>query len=96
MSDSMLYTIGTALNRARENDFVVEVLVEGMWLHGRVVAVDGHGVCLGSDGTRHSVVRVESISAVTVAAEAPEHLALAAGTYDGAHVMPSPRSPFER
>ena len=41
MSDSMLYTIGTALNRARDNGFGVEVLVEGMWLRGRVLAVDG-------------------------------------------------------
>jgi sRNA-binding regulator protein Hfq len=45
-SDSTIYTIGTALNRARDNDIPVRVLVEGEWLSGRVVAVDGFGVVL--------------------------------------------------
>ena len=43
-NDSVLYTIGTALNRAHDNDVVVQVLVEGQWLTGRVQAVDGHGL----------------------------------------------------
>ena len=45
-SDSVLYTIGTALNRAHDNDVPVQILVEGQWLSGRVAAVDGHGVVL--------------------------------------------------
>ena len=57
MSDSTIYTIGTALNRARDNDIPVQVLVEGQWLTGKVVVVDGHGVVLQSDELEHAVVR---------------------------------------
>ena len=32
MSDSVLYTIGTALNRALDSGVAVQVLVEGQWL----------------------------------------------------------------
>jgi hypothetical protein len=49
MSDSTIYTIGTALNRAHDNDVPVQVLVEGEWRTGHVGAVDGHGVVLHSD-----------------------------------------------
>ena len=59
MNSSILYTIGTALSRAQENDVPVQVLVEGEWLSGRVAAVDGHGLVLHSDDLEHSVVRVE-------------------------------------
>lgn len=90
VSDSMLYTIGTALNRARDNGFAVEILVEGMWLRGRVLAVDGFGVCLHDDGDRHSVIRVESISAVTVCAAAPLHVAIPLSGPAGTQV-PGPR-----
>lgn len=90
MSSSMLYTIGTALNRARENDFAVEILVEGTWLSGRILAVDGFGLCLHSDDDVHSVIRVESISAVTVRAAAPRQMSLENGSH-GAHAMPGPR-----
>ena len=68
---SILYTIGTALNRARDNDVPVQVLVEGQWLSGRVAAVDGHGLVLHSDDLEHSVVRIENVSAVRVFSEAP-------------------------
>lgn len=67
-SDSMLYTIGTALSHAQQNSHTVAVLVEGMWLSGSVVAVDGFGVMLHSEDDARSVVRVEKISAVTVSA----------------------------
>lgn len=90
MNSSMLYTIGTALNRARESDFVVEILVEGTWLSGRILAVDGFGVCLQSGDDVHSVIRVESISAVTVRAAAPHQMSLENGTTE-AHAMPGPR-----
>ncbi len=71
MSSSILYTIGTALNRAHENDVAVQVLVEGQWLSGRVAAVDGHGLVLHSDELEHSVVRIENVAAVRIFAEAP-------------------------
>jgi len=86
-SDSMIYTIGTALNRARDNGFGVEVLVEGMWIGGHVIAVDGFGVVLHADDDQHSVVRVESISAVNIRAAAPHRPAI-----DRVHAMPGPRS----
>ena len=69
--DSIVYTIGTALNRAHDNDVQVEVLVEGQWLTGSVVAVDGHGVVLNSDHREHSVVRMDSVSAVRIYTDAP-------------------------
>ena len=47
-SDSMIYTIGTALNRAQDNALGVQILVEGQWLGGQVLAVDGHGVVIHS------------------------------------------------
>ena len=76
---SILYTIGTALNRAHENEASVEVLVEGQWLLGRVAAVDGHGLVLHSEDFEHSVVRIERVSAVRVFAEAPERTSLTRG-----------------
>jgi hypothetical protein len=75
-SDSTIYTIGTALNRARDAGSRVEILVEGMWVGGRVLAVDGFGVVLAADDEAHSVVRVESIAAVTIRAAAPHGTAL--------------------
>jgi hypothetical protein len=96
-SDSVLYTVGTALNRAHDNGVDVEVLVEGQWLTGRVVAVDGHGVVLESSipggPAEHSVVRMGSVSAVRVFSSAPQtgHVQpLPAGA------TPMPMSPYER
>lgn len=68
---STLYTIGTALSRARDHGVVVRVLVAGQWIEGMVSDVDGHGVVLTGSGTDHHVVRVEDISAVRVHAEEP-------------------------
>ncbi|MFZ5849093.1 MAG: hypothetical protein ACOYX5_17125 [Actinomycetota bacterium] len=86
-SDSMIYTIGTALNRARDAGVPVEVLVEGMWVRGHVLAVDGFGVVLhADDDAEHSVIRVESISAVTIKSAAPHRTAISR-----VHAMPGPR-----
>lgn len=90
-SDSMIYTIGTALNRARDNGVPVEVLVEGMWVGGQVLAVDGFGVVLQSDDDQHSVIRVESIAAVTILSAAPHRNAIP----ERVHAMPGPRSSYE-
>jgi sRNA-binding regulator protein Hfq len=79
MSDSVLYTIGTALNRAHDNGVQVQVLVEGQWLEGRVAAVDGHGVVLKSDDIEHAVVRMSSVAAVRVFADAPHRAPLPGG-----------------
>jgi len=89
MSDSVLYTIGTALNRAHDSGVLVQVLVEGQWLSGRVAALDGHGVVLHSDDPgdlddhgdhgEHAVVRMGSVAAVRVFAPAPHRARLRAG-----------------
>jgi sRNA-binding regulator protein Hfq len=91
----MIYSIGTALNRARDNGAPVEVLVEGMWVTGNVLAVDGFGVVLEDAEERHSVVRIESISAVTIGSPAPQrsrHSAAQREAIERVHAMPGPRS----
>ena len=87
MSDSMIYSIGTALNRAKDNGVQVEILVEGMWIRGDVVAVDGFGVVVQADDDRHSVIRIESISAVTICSPAPH----GRRSIERVHAMPGPR-----
>ena len=98
-SSSMQYTIGTALDRARDNGHVVEVLAEGHWVSGLVLANDGIGVVLDNEGREHCIVRLERIAAVRVCAEAPMRQRIPAGhmagserTFDGAVPMPGPRS----
>lgn len=84
MIDSTLYTIGTALGRARDNDVTVQVLVGGHWLEGLVSAVDGHGLVLASRDDEHAVVRMSDISAVRVLRSLPIE------SSTGAHPMPGP------
>ena len=85
--DSTIYTIGTALNRAADNDVTVQVLVAGEWITGLVQAVDGHGVVLHSAELEHAVVRMDAISAVRVFTEAPGRTPITSG----ARPMPGPR-----
>jgi sRNA-binding regulator protein Hfq len=89
-SDSVLYTIGTALSRASDSGVAVQILVEGQWLTGRVAAVDGHGVVLQSEDEEHSVVRTGAISAVRVFSPAPTRTPI-----QGA-VSPIPMPPREQ
>jgi hypothetical protein len=101
-SPTTLFTVGTALRRAENNHLPVEVLVQGHWLRGTVAGLDGQGVIL-STHSEHSVVRLESISAVRVPetmADAPvaetfddhHELALAEAREDGAFAMPGTQS----
>lgn len=87
-SESTIYTIGTALNRAHDNDLPVQILVEGQWMGGQVLAVDGHGLVLDSADGEHAVVRMGSVSAVRVCAPPPFHVAIERA----AHPMPGPRT----
>jgi sRNA-binding regulator protein Hfq len=87
-SDSVLYTIGTALNRAQDSHSDVQILVEGQWLTGQVGAVDGHGVVLVSSDHEHAVIRMGSISAVRMFAAPPERERITTGE-SGAHPMPA-------
>jgi hypothetical protein len=96
---SVQYTIGTALARAHENGLPVEVLVEGHWLDGLVVATDGHGVVLENGSDDHTVVRLERVSVVRVGARAPRlgivdsaHGSEQGVRLDGAVPMPGPRA----
>jgi hypothetical protein len=63
---STLYTIGTALARAQDADVAVDLLVTGQWVHGRVSALDGHGVVLHGDDDELSIIRMQSVDAVKV------------------------------
>jgi sRNA-binding regulator protein Hfq len=76
MSNSMLYTIGTALNHARDNGLTVHLLVGGQWVSGLVTAVDGFGVLLSSEGD-HAVIRVEAVSAVRIVGGVPHRTEIA-------------------
>jgi hypothetical protein len=89
---STLYTIGTALRRAQDNDLQVALLVEGQWLRGGVAAVDGHGVILELDDQEHSVVRLESIAAVRVRGTLP---AASGETRDEAARLPESAQEYE-
>jgi hypothetical protein len=95
---SMQYTIGTALERARESMHDVEVLVDGHWVAGLVVALDGQGVVLDNNGQDHCIVRLERVAAVRVAAQAPSLRSVPACLdeedrrgFEGAMPMPGPR-----
>ena len=71
MQPTMLYTIGTALSRARDHGVLVRLLVAGQWIEGRVGDVDGHGVLLVGADASHHVVRVQDVMAVQVKADGP-------------------------
>jgi hypothetical protein len=71
MSGSLLFTIGTALNRAHQEGLTVQVLVEGQWLGGQVAWQDAQGVLLVTEMDEHAIVRLAGISAVKVLAASP-------------------------
>jgi hypothetical protein len=79
-----MFTIGTALRRAEDNHLPVEVLVHGQWLRGNVAGLDSEGVVL-STHSEHSVVRLQSVSAVRI----PESMAdkPVAETFDEQHQL---------
>ncbi|MGC4109511.1 MAG: hypothetical protein QM747_03605 [Nocardioides sp.] len=98
MHGSTLFTIGTALRRAEDNHLPVEVLVHGEWMRGNVAGLDSHGVIL-STHSEHSVIRLESVSAVRIPETMPDspmaetfdeqhQLAMAAREEDGSFAMP--------
>jgi hypothetical protein len=65
-SSSVIYSMGTALDRAKDQGLPVVVLVGNDWLRGRVVVVDSHGLVLETDAFEHCVVRLEAVNAVRV------------------------------
>jgi hypothetical protein len=93
--NSMLYTMGMAIDRAAENGFTVSLLIEGQWIEGQVAANDGVGVVLECGDGMHMVAKAERISAVKVMSESPYKVPITVGAdfeYDGqAMPMPGPR-----
>ncbi len=93
---SMIYTMGTALNRAHEDGNEVAVLVDGVWLSGVVVISDGVGVVLEGEG-EHAIVRVDHVTAVRVMSplpwKRPPTEPAAAPSWDEPMPMPGPRAP---
>ena len=66
VESSVIFSIGTALGRAKDQQLPVAVLVAGDWLRGQVVAVDGHGLLLETERYEHCMVRIEAVSAVRI------------------------------
>lgn len=66
----MVLSIGTVLSRAKDYRQHVKVLVQGHWLSGEVLGVDGYGVLLDS-GEAQSMVRLEAVSAVQLLQQKP-------------------------
>ena len=87
MMSSTIYTIGTSLTRAHDNEIPVEVLVDGHWLHGDVSAVDGHGVVLLCHDGGLAMIRVERIDVVLV--RQTEAFESRDEVESGAHPMPA-------
>lgn len=71
MNSSILYTMGTALSRAHDQQVPVSLLVEGQWINGHVAALDGQGLVLDRDGVDHCVVKLERVSAVRLKTAVP-------------------------
>jgi hypothetical protein len=90
-SDSMVYTIGTALHRAKEMQMRVQILVQGHWLSGRVIDLDGQGLILEREDTDHVVVRLEIVAAVRVNGSAPDEDSPMPDHVPDDFVVPMPR-----
>ena len=73
MESSVIFSMGTALNRAKDHGLPVSVLVANDWLRGRVLALDSHGLLLESDELEHCMVRLEAVTAVRVSPVVHEH-----------------------
>jgi hypothetical protein len=64
--ESMILSVGTALRRAQEAGMTVHVLVGGLWMTGRVTALDGEGVVITSAEGDTTVMRIQGVVAVRV------------------------------
>lgn len=69
---SMQVTIGSALSRAWDLGQDVDILVDGLWLSGRIAALDGMGVALDGESFERYVVRLEHIAAIRIRAFATD------------------------
>lgn len=71
MSNSMMITMGQALDEAQARSYVAECLVAGEWLSGHVVGRDSEGCVLDWDG-HLVVIRLSAIDAVKVSTQITE------------------------
>ena len=62
---STMLSVGTLLRRAEDTGATVRVLVQGTWLDGRVLGCDGLGAVLDDGNGHQSLVRLDSVVAVT-------------------------------
>ena len=62
---STMLSVGTLLRRAEDTGAEVRVLVQGTWLDGRVLGCDGLGAVLDDGQGQQSLVRLDSVVAVT-------------------------------
>ena len=62
----MQITVGSTLGRAWDQDQEVDIMVEGLWVSGRIAALDGTGVAIDSDNFERYVIRLEMISVVRI------------------------------
>jgi hypothetical protein len=62
----MQVTVGSALGRAWDQNQDVDVLIEGIWLSGRIAALDGLGVVIDGESFERYVIRLEHISVVRI------------------------------
>ena len=61
---STMFSVGTLLRRAEDTGTEVRVLVQGTWLHGRVLGCDGMGAVLDDGDGAQFLVRLDSVVAV--------------------------------
>jgi hypothetical protein len=66
MNGSTVLTIGTALSRAEQAGASVSALVQGQWISGRVLGIDGHGVVLANGDGESAVLRLEHVAVVRI------------------------------
>ena len=66
MNGSTVLTIGTALSRAEQAGASVSALVQGQWVSGRVIGIDGHGVVLANGNGETAVLRLEHVAVIRI------------------------------
>lgn len=62
---SSLFTVGTLLRHAEDASAPVRVLVSNTWVDGIVIGADGHGVILDDGNGHQTLLKLDSIIAVS-------------------------------
>jgi hypothetical protein len=91
---SMLYTIGMAVDRAAEAGYTVSLLIGGQWVEGLVAANDGVGIVLECLDGGHVVAKIEHVAAVRVLSESPYRAPIEGPDDLEAMPMPGPQPTY--